>query len=375
MEKLQSQVCMLADESSTALGPGNAGSTDMDLEPPKTCPLCGGHPELWVPHLPTAIAGGSVDAYRCQACNSVFSWPLVVPTGLYDAIYRNASRLVGYTRYARYAESSQRAEDPLRHLARQEDVYWAVTEVLAARPESKSWHIVEVGSGLGYLTAALNTAGYDVTGLDISAEAVAEARGRFGPHYERHDIFEPDERFVGTFDFAILLETIEHVPDPSSFLGAVTRLLKPNGSVLVTTPNRDAHPRGAQWRTDPPPVHLFWLTEFGLEQLASRVGYRTELVDFTAFNAEHRQTVALGDLTTTPPPMLGPTLEPCGTIPPRTQLMERLREFPPLAAVARFIYDGVRPNRARLTDRSFSIAAVLSPNGSRPAQDADTASG
>ena len=346
----------------------------MAVESPRACPLCGGHPELWVPHLPTAIAGGSVDAYRCQDCNSVFSWPLVVPTGLYDAIYRNSSRLVGYTRYARYAKRSQRAEDPLGYLAGQEDVYWAVAEVLAARPESKSWKIVEVGSGLGYLTAALNAAGYDVTGLDISAEAIAEARGRFGPHYERQDIFEPDEQFVGTFDFAILLETIEHVPDPSAFLGAVTRLLKPNGSLFVTTPNRDAHPHDAQWRTDPPPVHLFWLSESGLDRLASRIGYRTELVDFTAFNAEHRQTVALGDLATTPPPMLGPTLEPRTTIPPRTKLMERLREFPLLAAVARLIYDGARPNRARLTERSFSIAAVLSPNGSSPADGTGIAS-
>jgi len=349
--------------------------TDLAVESPQACPLCGGYPELWVPDLQTAITGGSVDAYRCRDCNSVFSWPLVIPTGLYDAIYRNASRLVGYTRYARYAERSQRAEDPLGYLARQEDVYWAVAEVLAARPESKSWRIVEVGSGLGYLTAALNAAGYDITGLDISAEAIAEARGRYGAHYEWQDIFEPDEQFVAAFDFAILLETIEHVPDPRAFLGAVTCLLKPNGSLLVTTPNRDAHPHDARWRTDPPPVHLFWLTESGLDRLAAQVGYRAELVDFTAFNAEHLQTVALGDLATTPPPTLGRTLEPCTTIPRRTQLMERLREFPPLAAAARLIYDGVRPNRARLTDRSFSIAAVLSPNGSRPTDGTGTAAG
>ena len=93
--------------------------------------------------------------------------------------------------------------------------------------------------GLGYLTAALNSAGYDVTGLDISAEAVAKARSRFGPHYQWQDVFEPDESFLGAFDFAILLETIEHVPDPKVFLGAVTRLL----TAERLTPRHDPEPR------------------------------------------------------------------------------------------------------------------------------------
>jgi SAM-dependent methyltransferase len=339
-------------------------TTDTGIRRTVACPVCGGDTELWVHDLESAIGGASVDAYRCRACNSIFSWPLVVPDCLYDAIYRHSSQLAGYARYARYAEHCEHAGDGLAYLADQEDVYWAVAEVLASHPESKSWRIVEIGSGLGYLTAALNSAGFDVTGLDISTEAVARAKSRFGPHYQWQDVFEPDESFLGTFDFAILLETIEHVPDPKVFLGAVTRLLKPNGSLLVTTPNRDAHPRDARWRTDLPPVHLFWLTESAVTELAAGIGYSAELVDFSEFNAKHRQTVALGNLAATPPAMLDRTLEPCTAIPLRTRFMERLREFPPLAAVFRFLYDRVRPNRARLTERSFSIAAVLSPKPS-----------
>lgn len=354
------------DDEVYAMGVRLGGTMTTDTAIPRTvvCPLCGGDTELWVHDLESAIGCASVDAYRCQACNSIFSWPLVVPDGLYDAIYRHSSELAGYSRYARYAEHCEHAVDGLGYLADQEDVYWAVAEVLAKHPESKAWRIVEVGSGLGYLTAALNAAGFDVTGLDISTEAVAKAQGRFGPQYQQQDVFEPDECHLGAFDFAILLETIEHVPDPKVFLGAVTRLLKPNGSLLVTTPNRDAHPHDAQWRTDLPPVHLFWMTESAVTELAAGIGYSAELVDFSEFNAKHRQTIALGNLATTPPAMLGPTLEPCTVLPFRTRLMERLREFPPVAAGFRFLYDGARPNRARLTERSFSIAAVLSPKAS-----------
>ena len=170
---------------------------DTALQETVVCPVCGGDTELWVHDLESAIGGTSVDAYRCQACNSVFSWPLAVPDGLYDAIYQHSSQLAGYARYARYAEHCEHARDGLEYLADQEDVYWAVAEVLARHPESKSWRIVEIGSGLGYLTAALNVAGFDVTGLDISAEAVGKAQARFGPHYQWQDIFEPDENLVG----------------------------------------------------------------------------------------------------------------------------------------------------------------------------------
>jgi SAM-dependent methyltransferase len=327
--------------------------------------MCGFSLKVWRRGLSSAIEGDSFDAYRCVGCDSIVSWPLAVPDGLYDAIYRSSPQLAGYQRYARYASRCENAHDALAYLAGQEDMYWAVSEVLRGNPESKSWRIVEIGSGLGYLTAALNGAGYDVTGLDISTEAVAKARRRFGAHYEQQDVLNPDPRLVGAFDFAIVLETIEHVPDPKSFLHAVTRLLRPTGSVLVTTPNRDAHPHEASWRTDPPPVHLYWMTEAAVVGMASDIGYTANLIDFSPFNARHRQTVSRGNLDATPPPMLTRAMEPCTTVPFRTRFMERARALPPLARASRLLYDHLRPKRMRLTSRSASLAAVLSPMSMR----------
>jgi SAM-dependent methyltransferase len=218
---------------------------------------------------------------------------------------------------------------------------------------------------LGYLTAALNGAGFDATGLDISMEAVTKATERFGPYYEQQDVFDPDPRLLGAFDFVIVLETLEHVPDPKAFLAAISRHLKPGGSLLVTTPNRNSHPSGAQWRTDPPPVHLYWLTESALVRVAEDLGFDIELVDFSEFNDRHYQTVALGNLSSTPPAMLNESMQPCATIPMRTQFMERVRDTRLLSAVCRRLYDGLRPRRARLHERSFSIAAVLSPSSAQ----------
>jgi SAM-dependent methyltransferase len=307
-----------------------------------------------------AIEGRFFDTFECTDCRTVFAWPLEVPAGLYEAIYQHADRLPGYARYVRYARRSQRRSDALKYLAEQEDMYWAVARTLdAAGSRARSWRIAEVGSGLGYLTHALRSAGHNCVGLDISETAVAEATERFGPWYQRQDVFEPTAGLTGSFDLVILLETLEHVPDPAAFLAATASLVRPDGSLLVTTPNRDSHPSAAHWRTDLPPVHLYWFTEQSLARIAEHAGFTAELLDFSDFNAAHEQTIALGQLDHVGEATLDSRLQPSRPIPKRTAVMERLREIPILARIARALYDRSRPNRRRLTTRSFSMAVLM----------------
>jgi len=89
----------------------------------------------------------------------------------------------GYERYAQYAEAVLKEPDPLGYLANCEDVYWAVEQYLQQKicmSNNPKYRILEVGSGLGYLTYAIARRGYDVIGLDVSAEAVRRAIERYG---------------------------------------------------------------------------------------------------------------------------------------------------------------------------------------------------
>lgn len=336
------------------------------VEPTETrdapaCPICGASTQVRAEALPTAVEHRTTPCFTCGVCSTVFVWPLVVPDGLYESVYGHAEQLAGYSRYERYARSSAAAADPLAYLAGQEDVYWAVDQVLRGAAGSSAWAIAEVGSGLGYLTNALRSRGFDCEGIDISETAVEAARSRFGPWYSCEDLFDPAAEHLGAFDLVILLETIEHVPDPIAFLRAVRSLLRPGGRILLTTPNRDAHPSGAIWRTDLPPVHLFWFGEDSVRSISGAIGFDAEFVDFTEFNAHHEQSVALQGLDTVGEPYLDDEMQPIRSIPRRTALMERLRERPAVAAVARAVYDRTRPNREWLVERSFALAAVLTP--------------
>ena len=82
------------------------------------------------------------------------------------------------------------------------------------------------------------------------------------------------------YDCIILTEVIEHVPDPVEFLKAAASVLSPGGVLLVTTPNKTIAPLGTVWGTESPPVHLWWLSESSIRQIARRLGLLVKFGDF-----------------------------------------------------------------------------------------------
>jgi SAM-dependent methyltransferase len=221
------------------------------------------------------------DIYECTACGSSVADALP-DAALYDAIYREAERIPGYERYVRYAKAVRSSGDPLRLLARSEEMYFAIARVLAGLRLSPQDEVLEVGCGLGYLTFALRRAGIRATGWDISAPAIRDATERFGPYYEIANLYEIAAQ--PRFSAIVMSELIEHVPDPFDFVARAAAQLKPGGTIVVTTPNKGYFDgTGAVWSTELPPVHLWWLTESAVETIGMRLNARVAIFDFTGW--------------------------------------------------------------------------------------------
>ncbi|MEO5339247.1 MAG: class I SAM-dependent methyltransferase [Magnetococcus sp. MYC-9] len=104
------------------------------------------------------------------------------------------------------------------------------------------WHgvtVVDVGCGDGALAGCLVKAGASVTGVEPDsvgrqlAQQEFARRGLAGIFVPRlADL--PDD----TFDVAVCSDVIEHVEYPEQLLRDLRRVIKPGGSVVVTTPIR-----------------------------------------------------------------------------------------------------------------------------------------
>ena len=250
----------------------------------ETCPICKADASVVADQH-----HGYQDSYfyrilECEYCDLQFIDPMTVPPGLYDSIYRNSDRLPGYNRYTQYRNLIAQLRDtaPLDWLAALEPAYWFVRSEL--QRWSRSARILEVGSGLGYLTYAIRSAGYNIVGTDISDHAIIEARSSFGDFYLHKDLHVLASEEPNSFDALIMTEVIEHVPDPSGFLNAAASLLKPGGAIILTTPNKTHAPLGRCWDTENPPVHLWWFSETAMRRLAQINGLSIRLGDFTSMS-------------------------------------------------------------------------------------------
>jgi SAM-dependent methyltransferase len=112
--------------------------------------------------------------------------------------------------------------------------------------------VLDIASGEGYGSALLADSAALVYGVDISEEAVQHARESYvrgNLHFLQgaaEAIPIPGEH---CFDVIVSFETIEHLDAPTQerFAAEITRLLKPDGVLLVSTPNRTTYsPAGLQ---------------------------------------------------------------------------------------------------------------------------------
>jgi 2-polyprenyl-3-methyl-5-hydroxy-6-metoxy-1,4-benzoquinol methylase len=101
--------------------------------------------------------------------------------------------------------------------------------------------------------------------------ALDRARGRLDPDDDLVEL-EPDAPLPfgdGEFDLVLCAETIEHVRDVQLFLSEIRRVLRPGGTLALTTP---AHlPVGP--RPHPLSPHLRLFTRRSLKALLGELGF------------------------------------------------------------------------------------------------------
>lgn len=104
---------------------------------------------------------------------------------------------------------------------------------------------LDVGCGAGLLCEPLARLGGAVTGVDAAPENIeaAKAHAALSGLQIDYRAGEIAAQGLGVFDIVTSMEVIEHVNDPAVFIGELKKHLKPEGLLLLSTPNRTSATR------------------------------------------------------------------------------------------------------------------------------------
>ncbi|MFA7249261.1 MAG: class I SAM-dependent methyltransferase [Dehalococcoidia bacterium] len=240
--------------------PAAEGGAEHPLFESVPCPVCGDATNVRV--IFDAVERGRV--VRCRRCDLGFVSPRPVSTiGLYtDPSYFGESDSEAHAGYLAYDEDSNVMHTYFERAARD----------LAER--AGRGRLLEVGCANGSFLRAARDAGFEVQGVEPGDGAALVARAA-GLPVLTGTLDDPSIE-AGAWDVIVLMQTMEHLPEPQAALDRLLALLRPGGLLMMTTPNQHswlARVSGARWVEYKPPEHLFLFTPRTIRALLGRAGF------------------------------------------------------------------------------------------------------
>lgn len=159
-----------------------------------------------------------------------------------------------------------------------------LTETNLLKPEDK---ILEIGCGIGSVVFELSKQGYDITGTDISREAITYGLKKYGNiklQVQPAEILQFDDE---TFDMVLSFDLFEHIAQIDKHVSEVFRVLRAGGYYLFQTPNKYSNAifeilseKSLKWRRAHPSLH----TPGQLKRRLTKHGFEAQFVKMNVIN-------------------------------------------------------------------------------------------
>lgn len=239
----------------------------------RRCPLCDGQPTGETFPYRSRWEDREYTYLRCGGCGTAYLDPLPSEAVL-SALYAPESY---------FASDDPTALDPAGHRPS--------IDLLTRLPGSRS-KLLDFGCGNGAFMVAAHAAGFDVSGIEYTADGIASVRRATGlPVDDLHSAISKGTRF----DVVHLGDVLEHVPQPFDLMRTLERLLAPDGLFFIEGPLQNnasivqiatVVAKGIRRRLGRdriptyPPYHLL-LTHASAQKafFTDRLGYRALLFD------------------------------------------------------------------------------------------------
>jgi len=144
---------------------------------------------------------------------------------------------------------------------------------LAFRWVPKDVRVLDIGCGFGETLGYHRARGCDVYGVEAD-ENILRVAERCG--YNVHaGLFDPSLYEADFFDYVTMDQVIEHVNDPVETLRGVEKVLKPGGTLVLSTPNAEglgARILGHRWVNWHIPYHQHFFSRASMLAAAEKAG-------------------------------------------------------------------------------------------------------
>ncbi len=135
--------------------------------------------------------------------------------------------------------------------------------------------LLDIGCNIGLFLHCAQKKGFTVEGIEFNQESAS-----FGSDFFKIPIHTKSLEEINypenTFDVITMYDVLEHIPDPKNVLDTIKKILKPDGLLVIQSPNIDslmAQLTGSNWCWLTPPDHLFHFTPQTLKKLLTNQGF------------------------------------------------------------------------------------------------------
>ncbi len=231
----------------------------------KQCPCCNSVKIIFVLSAKDhTVSNEKFEVWECADCTLRFTQSIPV-AGEIGAYYQSEN-------YISHSDTSKGIINSLYHRVRKRTLRSKENLIKKTTGLSKG-NILDVGSGTGAFLNTMQSAGWNVTGI----EPDETARVRSGELYGLQ--LKPSEQFHNlpeqNFDAITMWHVLEHVHELHTYIDHLKKLLKPQGVLFIAVPNYtcyDAKVYKENWAAYDVPRHLYHFSPASIKKLLAQNG-------------------------------------------------------------------------------------------------------